>query len=105
MFYGNRTFWSDPALQEAIAVIEPPRYRREETGESEYRLTETKNGNYEDTQNRVSFTVEQKSDTLFYIRRSWTNLSDVSVKIQTVFTVRSLFAADHYLIQIGRAHV
>ena len=98
MFYGNRTFWSDPALQEAIAVIEPPRYRREETGESEYRLTETKNGNYEDTQNRVSFTVEQKSDTLFYIRRSWTNLSDVSVKIQTVFTVRSLFAADHYLI-------
>ena len=53
---------------------------------------------FADAEDLVELTVEKKSDTLFYIRRSWKNVSDRQRSFQTSLRVRPCFDVQKYLI-------
>ena len=53
---------------------------------------------YRDDQNEVRLTVEKTSDTLFYLRRTWKNLSDETRAIRIALQVKPCFHAEQYLI-------
>ena len=46
----------------------------------------------------VKLTVRQKSDTLFYLHRSLTNVSGEAKQFQTVFRIHTCFTPERYLI-------
>ena len=96
IIYKDNRFAVSASPENAVVTLESPRYRTE-SGD-EYVLTACGNGVYEDAANRAEMTVEQKSDTLFYIHRRWTNVSDQTVRIQTVFRVTTNYVVDRYLI-------
>jgi len=60
--------------------------------------------NYSDETNLVTIFIEQKSDTLFYIRRHWVNTSDETVSLQTRFRVETSFTPARYLIPCVNAN-
>ena len=78
------------------AILLPPVYRYE-NGE-DTALSPLENGGFGDSSNSVEFTAEQKTEKLFYIRRTWKNTSDHAVKIQTSFRVQTGFVPARYLI-------
>ena len=53
---------------------------------------------YRDDKNEVRMTVEQKSDTLFYLRRTWKNLSSETRSVRLALRVKEMFSATKYLI-------
>ena len=53
---------------------------------------------YRDDKNEVVLTVEQTSDTLFYLRRTWKNLSSETRTVRLAQRVKPLFDAKKYLI-------
>ncbi len=53
---------------------------------------------YRDDKNEVRMTVEQKSDTLFYLRRTWKNLSSETRSVRLALRVKEMFSAAKYLI-------
>ncbi|MBQ2278342.1 MAG: hypothetical protein II333_07210 [Clostridia bacterium] len=96
IIYHNNRFAVSASPENAVVTLESPRYRTE-SGD-EYVLAPVGNGVYEDAANRAEMTVEQKSDTLFYIHRRWTNVSEQTARIQTVFRVTTNYVVDRYLI-------
>lgn len=94
--YKDNRFAVSVSPENAVVMLDFPRYRTE-SGE-EFILSPVGNGVYADDANRVELTAEQKSDTLFYIHRRWTNVSGKTAHIQTVFRVTTNYAADRYLI-------
>ena len=58
---------------EAAATLEAPAYRLAGEGEVEHTLAPVAEGVYADGGNRVEITVEPIGDTLFRLRRAWTN--------------------------------
>ena len=95
IIYKDSRFSVSDSPENAVVTLEAPLYR---TDTEERFLTLTGTGIYTDAGNRVEVTVEQKSDTLFYIHRKWTNISDKTARIQTVFRVTTHFVVDRYLI-------
>lgn len=61
-------------------------------------LEAAEDGSFRDTDNQVQLTIRQESDTLFYVKRIWKNISDSPAKIQTVFRVRTCYTPERYLI-------
>lgn len=55
-------------------------------------------GSFADESNRVTLSVEQLRESVFLVRRRWTNISDQVRQIQTVFSARPCFAVKQYLI-------
>ena len=53
---------------------------------------------YEDAGNRVTLECSQISDTLFYVKRKWQNISAETTRLQTVFRVKTCFTPERYLI-------
>lgn len=53
---------------------------------------------YSDAENRAEIRIEQRNDTLFYIHRTWKNLSAKARKIQTVFRIQTCYEVKKYLI-------
>ncbi|MBE6931575.1 MAG: hypothetical protein E7463_15000 [Ruminococcaceae bacterium] len=99
----NNKFTLSSGSDNAVVCLQAPLYREAEGEQiAEYELRETggqgSTAVYEDAANRVTLTVEQKKDTLFYIRRRWENLSDRARKIQTVLRVSPCFDVAKYLI-------
>lgn len=110
IIYQNGNFRISDSAAAAVAKIEAPIYV--ENGEEKELISEnratagTKQAaavkettyTFTDTTNRVDITIEQKSDTLFYIKRSWKNLADEPRKIQTILRVLPCFEVHKYLI-------
>lgn len=99
IIYNNEKFEISGKADIAVAKIEDPVYV--ENGEEKQLLFE-KNLNgvsiYSDACNRVEIRIEKKSNTLFYVHRSWKNIFDSSCKIQTIFRVQACFDVIKYLI-------
>ena len=53
---------------------------------------------YRDAENEIRLTVEQKTDTLFYLRRSLKNIASESRNIRIAQRVKPLFDTKKYLI-------
>lgn len=53
---------------------------------------------YRDDKNEVTLTLEQKTDTLFYLRRMWKNTSDEIRTLRMAQRVKPLFDVKKYLI-------
>jgi len=97
-YYDGQFIVSDKS-EFAVTKIENPIYI--ENGK-EVQLPDAKveNGSYvySDTYNRVEVEIEKKSDTLFYVRRKWKNISGRLRKIQTIFRIQACFNVEKYLI-------
>ena len=98
IIYKDGHFSVSGSSENAVVILEAPVYRTDADPEAEYALVLSGDGVYTDASHRAEISVEQKSDTLFYIHRTWTNLSDKTVRIQTVFRVKTNYAVDRYLI-------
>ncbi|MBE6652286.1 MAG: hypothetical protein E7610_02585 [Ruminococcaceae bacterium] len=94
----NGRFLVSDTSENGVVALEAPAYRTELDAETEHLLSPLGGGVYADASNRAEITVEQKSDSLFYVRRVWTNTSDAPVRIQTILRVATLFAGERYLI-------
>ncbi len=53
---------------------------------------------YQDAENRVTLSMEQKGNTLFYLRREWENRLERTRELQLVLRVEALFEVAKYLI-------
>ncbi len=95
IIYDKEKFAISSSAENAVAEIMPPLYLNE-TGENSLSLTQ--DGIYIDGQNQVKLTVCQESDTLFYVHRTWKNISAETLRFQTVFRVRPCYATERYLI-------
>lgn len=111
IIYHNGKFKISDSAKEAVAKIDAPIYvengkekklmsvnRVVEASQSDTDAAQKEFYTYADTTNSVDVTIEQKSDTLFYIRRSWRNLADTPRKIQTILRVQPYFDVQKYLI-------
>jgi len=98
IIYKDNRFAVSDSAENAVVVLEAPLYRTDADTDAEFALEPAGNGVYADAANRAELTVEQKSDTLFYIHRKWTNTSGAPVRIQTIFRVTTTFPVDRYLI-------
>ena len=79
----------------AVAEITHPLYLTE-NGETQ--LLPARDGLYRDDRYEVNLTIRQKSDTLFYVHRTWKNISSETQRFQTVFRVRPCYTPERYLI-------
>lgn len=97
--YRNGKFEVSDDSDFAVVKIEAPVYI-ENKEESQLSAQNAENGAYvySDACNRVDIKIEKKSNTLFYIHRSWKNLSVHSRKIQTVARIQTCFDVKKYLI-------
>ena len=59
---------------------------------------------YRDDRNEVTLTVEQKTETLFSLRRTWKNLSGETRSVRLAQRIRSLYAVSRYLIPCVNAN-
>ena len=96
--YRHGKFLVSESSADAVVALMPPAYRLEAEGEVEHALAPLAEGVYADGGNRVELTVEPIGDTLFRLRRTWTNTGDRTVSLQTVLRVATTFEVDHYLI-------
>lgn len=94
---GHFSISADPAS--ALVALHAPLYVKNGQ-ETALPLLETCGSSavYADACSRAEISVEQKSGTLFYIRRRFTNISGVMEKIQTIFRISACFPVEHYLI-------
>ena len=95
----DHTFGISARPDNAVVQILPPVCI--ENGVEHTVLPVRENGcsaSYADARNAVTLTIEQRSDTLFYLRRSWKNLTEQPRRIQTVLRAVPLFGADKFLI-------
>ena len=53
---------------------------------------------YRDDKNEVTLTVEQKSETLFYLRRTWKNIASETRSVRIAQRVKPLYDVKKYLI-------
>lgn len=53
---------------------------------------------YANDTDRIELQFDKKSDTLFYVKRIWKNVSKSQRKIQTVFKLKNCYKASRYLI-------
>ncbi|MBQ8400699.1 MAG: hypothetical protein IJX14_02100, partial [Clostridia bacterium] len=53
---------------------------------------------YRDNRLQVEMDIRQMRDTLFYVKRIWTNTAQEAIQMQTVFRVRTCFVPERYLI-------
>jgi len=96
IIYQNGRFSVSDDATHAVVSVHAPIYIRDGR---EFVLSETDTPCvFTDGINRAELTVEQKGDTLFHIRRRFTNLSGETEQIQTVFRVSACFTPERYLI-------
>lgn len=93
--YEKGKFAFSKDVENAVAKIEAPIYV--ENGE-EKQISVTAEGIFSDESNRVEIFIEQKSETLFYIKRNWKNLAAETRKIQMILRVLPCFEVRKYLI-------
>ena len=79
----------------AVAEIMPPLYR---ISDKEIALPLAADGSYTDGRHRVKLTVRQDGDTLFYIHRTWQNISNEPLRFQTILRIRPCYTPSRYLI-------
>ena len=99
IIYKDGKFSVSNKKEYAVAQMEAPYYV--EDGKTEYLFPEKSECGsyvYADTLDKAEICVEQKNENLFYIHRTWTNLSAQTRKIQTVFGIRPCFKVKKYLI-------
>ena len=98
--YEQNRFCLSTSSEGAVAEIMPPAYRMagEEANLPICTLSEEGTATYEDHRFAVTLTLEQRSDTLFYIHRVWRNTAAAPVRFRAVFRVRPCFTPTRYLI-------
>jgi len=97
IIYNNGKFLLSGNAAGAAVCLEAPVYIMEGT-EKEIKLPAIGDSVFGDSANHVKLEIRQISDTLFYIHRKWTNVSDNTVRLQTIFRVKTCFVPERYLI-------
>ena len=95
IIFDQGKFTISSSAENAVAEIMPPLYLYEA---GEHSLSWIGDGLYRDGRCEVKLTVRRESDTLFYIHRTWENISAEPLRFQTVFRIRPCYAPERYLI-------
>ena len=97
--YQNHQFSVSESMADAVCRLLPP-ICIENGCETTVPLAASENGSavYRDARNEVSLKVEQKSETLFYLRRTWKNLTTETRSVRLAQQVKPLYETKKYLI-------
>ena len=94
--YESGKFYVSTEAENAVVELCAPRYLSE--GTEKILMPAGEGPGYADEENRAELEIRQVSDTLFYVKRVWQNISYSVKKIQTIFRVKTCFVPERYLI-------
>lgn len=81
--------------ENAVLELCPPAYW--ENGEKR-ELVHQADGSFSNEHYAVTLTIEQRTPSIFHIRRNWKNISGQSRQLQTIFRAKACFDVKQYLI-------